>query len=110
MRNIKRKIIPLSLCVSMVLGSQLFGAETTLLEEIKVTEEQSFIADNVTEGTGSYTTKSMKTATKLDLSQKETPQTVMVFTRQKLDDQDITSFQNLLAKTPGVTINKWDEE
>jgi outer membrane receptor for ferric coprogen and ferric-rhodotorulic acid len=94
----------------MILGSQLFAAEITLLEEIKVSEEQSsFIADNVTEGTGSYTTKSMKTATKLDLSQKETPQTVMVFTRQKLDDQNITSFQDLLAKTPGVTINKWDE-
>lgn len=110
MNNIKRKIIPLSLCLSMILGSQLFGAETTLLEDIKVSEEQdSFIADNVTEGTNSYTTKSMNTATKLDLSVKETPQTVMVFTRQKLDDQNITSFQDLLAKTPGVTINKWDE-
>ena len=38
MCNLKRKIIPLSLCVSMVLGSQLFSAETTLLEEINVSE------------------------------------------------------------------------
>ncbi len=110
MRNIKRKIIPLSLCVSMVLGSQLLGAETTLLEEIKVSEEQSsFIADNVTEGTGSYTTKSMKTATKLDLSIRETPQSVLVFTKQKLYDQNITSYQELLSKTPGVSLIKWDE-
>jgi outer-membrane receptor for ferric coprogen and ferric-rhodotorulic acid len=94
----------------MILGSQLLGAETTLLEEIKVSEEQSSsTADNVTEGTGSYTTKSMKTATKLDLSLKETPQSIMIFTRQKLDDQNITSYQELLAKTPGVTLNQWDE-
>ena len=110
MKKIKRKMIPLSLCVSMVFGSQFFAAETTLLEEIKVSEEQSSsIADNVTEGTGSYTTKSMKTATKLDLSLKETPQSIMIFTRQKLDDQNITSYQELLAKTPGVSLNKWDE-
>ncbi len=94
----------------MVLGSQLLGAETTLLEEIKVSEEQSsFIADNVTEGTGSYTTKSMKTATKLDLSIRETPQSVLVFTKQKLYDQNITSYQELLSKTPGVSLIKWDE-
>ena len=39
MRNIKRRIIPLSLCVSMILGSQLFAENTnTLLEEVTVSE------------------------------------------------------------------------
>lgn len=111
MRNIKRKIIPVSLCVSMILGSQLFAENTnTLLEEVEVSENSNYYIENgVTEGVDSYTTKSMSTSTKVDLSPKETPQTVMVFTRQKLDDQNITSFQDLLAKTPGVTINKWDE-
>ena len=111
MKNIKRKIIPLSLCVSMILGSQLFAENTnTLLEEVEVLENSNYYIENgVTEGVDSYTTKSMSTSTKVDLSPKETPQTVMVFTRQKLDDQNITSFQDLLAKTPGVTINKWDE-
>ena len=37
MRNLKRKIIPLSLCVSMILGSQLFAENTsTLLEEVQI--------------------------------------------------------------------------
>ena len=110
LRNIKRKIIPLSLCVSMILGSQLLGAETTLLEEVNVSENNNYyVANGVTEGVDSYTTKSMSTATKLNLSEKQTPQSVLVFTRQKLDDQNITSYQELLAKTPGVTLEQTDE-
>lgn len=110
--NKKGKIISMSFCVSMVLGSQLFAAQnsqnTTVLEEIKVSEN-NLILNSVTEETGSYTTGATSTAIKLDLSLRETPQSVLVFTRQKLDDQNITSFQELLAKTPGVTLNKWDE-
>ena len=110
--NKKGKMISMSFCVSMVLGSQLFAAQnsqnTTVLEEIKVSEN-NLILNSVTEETGSYTTGATSTATKLDLSLRETPQSVLVFTRQKLDDQNITSFQELLAKTPGVTLNKWDE-
>lgn len=110
--NKKGKIISMSFCVSIVLGSQLFAAQnsekTTVLEEIKVSEDKAKLG-STTENTDSYTTGSTSTATKLDLSLRETPQSVLVFTRQKLDDQNITSFQELLAKTPGVSINKWDE-
>lgn len=110
MKKNKSKIIPLSLCATMILSSQLLGAEKTLLEEVKVSEDSNYYIENgLTEGTNSYTTKSMSTATKLNLSEKQTPQSVLVFTRQKLDDQNITSYQELLAKTPGVTLNQWDE-
>ena len=110
MKKNKSKIIPLSLCATMILSSQLLGAEKTLLEEVKVSEDSNYYIENgLTEGTNSYTTKSMSTATKLNLSAKQTPQSVLVFTRQKLDDQNITSYQELLAKTPGVTLNQWDE-
>lgn len=48
MRNIKRRIIPLSLCLSMILGSQLFAENTnTLLEEVNVSETaQNGTAEN----------------------------------------------------------------
>lgn len=110
--NKKGKMISMSFCVSIVLGSQLFAAQnsqnTTVLEEIKVSEN-NLILNSVTEETGSYTTGATSTATKLDLSLRETPQSVLVFTRQRLEDQNITSYQELLSKTPGVTLNKWDE-
>ncbi|RBQ31390.1 TonB-dependent siderophore receptor [Arcobacter sp. FW59] len=105
----RKSMIPLSLCVIMALYTTTLAQETTVLDTISVSEKNGGSYYGVTENTNSYTTKSMKTATKLDLSPRETPQTSLVFTRQKLDDQNITSFQDLLAKTPGVTLNKWDE-
>lgn len=63
----------------------------------------------ISEGTGSYTTKSMRTATKLNLSTRETPQSVTVLTDQKLEDLGITSYQEMLSYVTGVSINRWDE-
>lgn len=63
----------------------------------------------VTEGTGSYTTKSMSTATKLNLSSRETPQSVTVLTSQKLEDLGVTSYQEMLNNVTGVSLNRWDE-
>ena len=68
MRIKKRKIIPLSLSLSMVLTLNINAEEKTVLEEIKVSENSGYtLSDSVTEGTNSYTTKSMNTATKLNL-------------------------------------------
>ena len=58
----------MSFCVSIVLGSQLFAAQnsqnTTVLEEIKVSEDKAKLG-STTENTDSYTTGSTSTATKL---------------------------------------------
>lgn len=55
-----------------------------------------------TEGTRSYTTRSMSTATRLPLSIRETPQSVSVVTRERMDDQAITDVNQALAQTTGV--------
>lgn len=57
---------------------------------------------NVTEGSGSYTTGAMRTATKLPLSLRETPQAVSVITRQRLDDQDLRTLDQVVQATPGL--------
>lgn len=56
-----------------------------------------------TEGTGSYTTRSTSTATGLRLSLKETPQSVTVFTRARLEDQALGEISEVLDQTVGVT-------
>ncbi|MCH7315028.1 TonB-dependent receptor [Acinetobacter sp. ANC 3882] len=61
-----------------------------------------------TEGTGSYTAKSSSTSTKLDLSPRETPQTVKVITREYLDDKNITSFTQLMDQVTGVNLGRID--
>ncbi|WP_418187182.1 TonB-dependent siderophore receptor [Aliarcobacter lanthieri] len=64
---------------------------------------------STTEGSNSYTTGSMNTATKLDLSIRETPQSVKVITQEYLQDANITSYQELLKNITGVNVEKSGE-
>lgn len=59
-----------------------------------------------TEGTGSYTTGVTSTATKMNLSIRETPQSVSVITRQRMDDQQLNSMTDVLNQTPGITMSQ----
>lgn len=58
-----------------------------------------------TENTGSYTTGSMSTATGLALSMRETPQSVTVMTRQRMDDQGLVTLSDAIRATPGLVVN-----
>ncbi|WP_418184788.1 TonB-dependent siderophore receptor [Aliarcobacter vitoriensis] len=51
----------------------------------------------------------MNTATKLDLSIRETPQSVKVITQEYLEDTNITSFQEMLSNVTGVSAIRTDE-
>lgn len=60
----------------------------------------------ITEGTRSYTTGRTSTATRLNLSPRETPQSVSVITRQRMDDQNMTDLDDVLYNTTGITVLK----
>ncbi|KAA8735726.1 TonB-dependent siderophore receptor [Acinetobacter qingfengensis] len=62
-----------------------------------------------TEGTHSYTASSANTATKLNLSLRETPQSVKVLTREYLDDTNTNSLQEMLNGVTGLSTNRMDE-
>ncbi|OAK64660.1 TonB-dependent receptor [Variovorax paradoxus] len=66
-------------------------------------------SDGTTEGTGSYTTRSTATATRLDLSQRETPQSVSVIGRQQIEDQNLVTLDDVLRQTPGIVSDRLDE-
>ncbi|CAM3759311.1 Ferripyoverdine receptor [Pseudomonas reidholzensis] len=57
-----------------------------------------------TEGTGAYTTGATRTATKLNLSLRETPQSVSVMTRQRIEDQNLRSIGQVLEQTAGINV------
>lgn len=61
---------------------------------------------NTTEGTGSYTTGKMRTATKLNLSIRETPQSVTVISNQLIEDKKLDDFDNLMKNVTGVRVEK----
>lgn len=63
-----------------------------------------------TEGTNSYLAKTSRSASKLNLSLKETPQSVSVITRDQIEQRGLTIIDDILAATPGVTVTKLDSE
>ena len=56
-----------------------------------------------TEGTGSYTPSVTATATRLQLSPRETPQSISVITRQQIDDFGLKSIDQVVNHTPGLS-------
>ncbi|GGC11541.1 TonB-dependent receptor [Oxalicibacterium flavum] len=62
--------------------------------------------DAITENTGAYTTGVTSTATKMNLSLRETPQSISVITRQRIDDQQINSMTEVLNQVPGITMSQ----
>ncbi len=83
------------------------GDETgAMLPEVKVTAGAS---GPTTEGTGSYTTRATGAATRMELSLRETPQSVSVIGRQQIEDQNLFSLTDVLRQTPGIVVDKLDE-
>lgn len=80
------------------------SAETTLPPvKVKATGQTA-----TTEGARSYTTGSMNTATGLNLSIRDTPQSVTVITRERLDDQAATTIGDALRTTTGLSLKPVD--
>ncbi|ATP21456.1 MULTISPECIES: TonB-dependent siderophore receptor [Sphingobium] len=63
-----------------------------------------------TEASGSYTIPAMSTATKLLLSPRETPQSLTVVTRQRIEDQGLATLSDVVRATPGLYLTKWGGE
>lgn len=79
-------------------GGNVSADGTTVLDTITVQGQGA-----ITEGSGSYTTRAMSTATKLPMSIRETPQSVSIVTRKIIDDKDYQTLDQALADTPGIT-------
>jgi outer membrane receptor for ferric coprogen and ferric-rhodotorulic acid len=102
-------LLALAICLS--------GTQTTLAAdtekapaplELGATEISGEQLGETTEGTQSYTTGAMATATKLPLTMRETPQAVTVITRQRMDDQAMTSVNDVVKNTPGLFLSQAD--
>ena len=70
-------------------------------------DDGSLTGRTTTEGTRSYTTGAMSTSTGLPLSIRETPQSVSVITRQRMEDQGMTDLNDVVRYAPGVTLRKF---
>lgn len=83
------------------------GAAALELGATSVTANQ---LGTVTEGSGSYTPGTIATATRMVLTPRETPQSISVITRQHMDDFSLTSIDDVMRHTPGITVSRLDSE
>ncbi|MDF5855615.1 TonB-dependent receptor plug domain-containing protein [Pseudomonas aeruginosa] len=66
--------------------------------------------DLSTEDSGSYATAKSRAGTGLTLTPRETPQSLSVTTRQRMDDQQLNSLRDVLENTTGVSSTMLDSE
>lgn len=101
--------LPLALAlVAQAHAASSQGGETeNQLQTIEVTATAD---EGSSESTKAYTVKQSSSATKLNITTQETPQTINVVTRQQMDDFGLTSTRDVLANTPGVTVSNQETE
>lgn len=89
---------------SMVMLGHVGLAQAQSVEELQpiLVEDSS---EQVVEQ-DSYQNQPSRSATKLELSNRETPQSVSTITRAKLDDFKLTSVNEVLKNTTGVTVEE----
>ncbi|KQU46020.1 hypothetical protein ASG67_15555 [Sphingomonas sp. Leaf339] len=103
--------------MSMVLA--LIAAATAPIADVPVAEREVAVdpqrSDEIvvtarTEGSDDYGVKAQTTATRMPLSQRETPQSVSVVTRAQITDFQLNDANALLATVPGVTVQAQESD
>ena len=106
MLNISSRGFKLSIISLAILSAQYtFAQDTQNLATITVQA-----SDDQAEKSKAYILKNSSSAAKLNLTVKETPQTVNVVTRQQMDDFALNSTREVLSNTPGVTVTNQETE
>ncbi|WP_250548103.1 TonB-dependent receptor plug domain-containing protein [Pseudomonas congelans] len=120
-RSTPRTVLGSAVAAAVLISAQgAFAAESAQIQNKQGEASQEIALPAITinsdmdtattEGTGSYTTGQTAAATHLPLSLQETPQSMTVITRQRMDDQQLNSVQSVLENTTGVSSYQSDSE
>ncbi len=103
--------------IKLLLVTGLFNSNLSIASEKNInsavqekSSEQPAKSDEENENTivifGSYTVDSSNNATGLNMSPRETPQSMTVITRQQIDDRALSSVAQVLEQTAGINLNQ----
>lgn len=106
---VRRSARPIA-CVTLALAIAMTMPHQACATAPAKDEDQSIVVTGKTEGNDSYTVKSASAATRLPLTLRETPQSVTVVTRQRMDDQNLRSVQDVLEASTGIASTTLDSE
>ena len=83
------------------------AAAPAVLNEVVVSDEH----EATTEGTGSYTTTApVSSSTRLGLTPRQTPQSLSIITRERMEEQGLQNLSDTLQATTGVYVTYLDTE
>lgn len=101
-------------------GTAVLAPAATLAQDAATAQEASNNLDTITveaealsivsEGAESYRVPLTSTATRLDLTPRETPQSVSTVTRAQMDDFQLDTVNDVLESTPGVTVERLETD
>lgn len=105
-------LAPLALCSAAALAqsntaaapAEAASAPAAVLPVVRV--QGSNPGATPSEQTGTYGVRSANTATRLDLSPRETPQSISVVTRTQIEDQGLRNANDLLSSVTGVNVER----
>ena len=113
--NKKLKPTTLYLAINSIICCGLISQSIYAQEDTEVLKLPTIVitaeADSdQTEGSGSYKASTSRLSSKLNLSIKDTPQSVSVITREQIEQRNLNIIDDVLAATPGITVTKNDSE
>ena len=96
----------LTACVGLALPffaqAQSTDAGTTSMPQVQVQ------AQKLGDAVGSYTIGRTRTATPLDMSLRDTPQSVSVITQQRIEDQGLLTITDVANNVTGLSVNQYE--
>jgi outer membrane receptor for ferric coprogen and ferric-rhodotorulic acid len=107
-RTIRRALPSMFLCLAASSQAQDPSPETSSLPEIAV--KSTAVGDERTERSGDYTVRRSGSATGLDLSLRQTPQSVSVVTRAQMNDFRLNSVNDVLEASTGIVVEKTETD
>ncbi|MDI5889506.1 TonB-dependent siderophore receptor [Halomonas rhizosphaerae] len=106
-----RRALGLATAGAFVLVSpSLLAQEAGSAEELETVTVEAEALSVITEGTERYRVPLTSTATRLDLTPRETPQSVSTVTRAQIDDFSLDTTNDVLESTPGVTVERLETD
>lgn len=115
---IKKIVISIIMLLVLINNSYANSKNIQTKSNNEVSQNQSSIFvfaseaknEGVTEDSGMYNTTSMVTATGLNISARETPQTVSVITKQRMIDENLSSVNSVINSTTGMNVRQFDSD
>lgn len=92
----------MALCISSAVYAAPAGAEDTIV--VNAVEE------NAAQAATSYTVPATRAGTKLNLTQRDIPQSVSVVTEERIKDQNMRDVKDILDNVTGVSATQYDSE